>query len=63
MRIQAIPHLHKVIDKLNENAEKTTQVITEKTSDAEELTKAISSIVDKPVSATLSLRPGTGGKQ
>jgi hypothetical protein len=62
MRIQAIPKLHKVIDKLNEDAEKTTQVITEKTADAKELAKAISSIVDKPVSATLSLRPATGGK-
>jgi len=63
MRIQAIPHLHKVIDKLNEDAEKTTQVITEKTTDAEQLAKAITSIVDKPASATLTLRPVKGGKQ
>jgi hypothetical protein len=63
MRIQAIPHLHKVIDKLNEDAEKTTQVITEKTVDAEQLAKAISSIVEKPVSATLTLTPVKGGKQ
>jgi hypothetical protein len=62
MRIQAIPHLGKVIDKLNEDAEKTTQIITEKTTDAQELAKAIGSIVDAPVPRKLPARPVTGGK-
>ena len=48
MRIQAIPFLAKVIEQLNNDAEKTTQVINEKTSDAEELARAIDAILDPP---------------
>jgi prefoldin subunit 5 len=48
MRIQAIPFLAKVIEQLNKEAEKTTQVINEKTSDAEELARAIEAILDPP---------------
>jgi len=62
MRIQAIPHLHKVIDKLNEDAEKTTQIIKEKTTEAQELANAISSIVDASAPGKLPVRPVTGGK-
>jgi hypothetical protein len=62
MRIQAIPHLHKVIDKLNEDAEKTTKVITEKTTDAEEFAKAIDAILDPPRRSVAPIR-NQGAKQ
>jgi hypothetical protein len=60
MRIQAIPFLHRVIDKLNEDAEKTTQVINEKATDAQELAQAISDILDPP---RRSISRNPGGKQ
>ena len=60
MRIQAMPLLHKVIEKLNENAENTTTEIAERTMDAEELAKAIESIVDPP---RRSIGRNSGGKQ
>jgi hypothetical protein len=60
MRIQAIPFLPKVIEKLNEDAEKTTQVLNQKTGDAEALAQAIDAILDPP-RRTVNRNPG--GKQ
>ncbi|MFI5094912.1 MAG: hypothetical protein ACHQIK_15830 [Candidatus Acidiferrales bacterium] len=60
MRIQAIPLLHKVIEKLNEDAEHTTNEITEQTINAEELAKAIENIIDPP---RRSVNRAPGGKQ
>lgn len=48
MRIAAIPHLSQVIDQLSKNAEKTTELINEKTTVAEQLTAAVEAILDPP---------------
>jgi|NGEPerStandDraft_6_1074524.scaffolds.fasta_scaffold21292_4 methyl-accepting chemotaxis protein len=48
MRIDAIPYLTKVIDRLNKDAEKTAQLISDKSNDAEELAKAIDALLDPP---------------
>jgi uncharacterized phage infection (PIP) family protein YhgE len=61
MRIQGIELLHKVIDQLNEDAERTTQIIAKKTADAEELAQAISNITDVPEKPPV--RPTAGGKR
>jgi methyl-accepting chemotaxis protein len=58
MRIEAIPYLHKVIEQLNKDAEKTTQAINEKTSDAEELAQAIDALLDPPRRSTDSRKLG-----
>jgi hypothetical protein len=60
MRIEAIPHLRKVVDKLNEDAAKTTQVIDQKTSEAEALALAINAILDPPRRSVDTRK--TGGK-
>lgn len=61
MRIQAIPFLSKVIEQLNKDAQTTTQVITEKTADAEQLAQAIETILDPP-RRSVDTR-NAGGKQ
>jgi hypothetical protein len=61
IRIEAIPFLPKVIEQLNKDAEKTTQVLNEKTSDAEKLAQAIDSILDPPRRSVDTRNPG--GKQ
>ena len=61
MRVQAVPFLSKVIEQLNKDAEKTTQVITEKTADAEKLAQAIEAILDPP-RRSVDTR-NAGGKQ
>jgi methyl-accepting chemotaxis protein len=48
MRIAAIPYLSQVIEQLNKDAEKTTDLINEKTTTAEQLTAAIEAILDPP---------------
>jgi uncharacterized FlaG/YvyC family protein len=48
MRIQAIPHLNKVVEKLNEDADRTTQLIKERTQDTEELAQVIATIIPAP---------------
>ena len=49
MRIQAIPYLHNVVEKLNEDAERTTQLIKERTTDTEELARILGDLVVAPV--------------
>jgi len=48
MRIAAIPHLPKVIEQLNKDAAKTTELIDDKTAAAETLAAAIEGILDPP---------------
>jgi hypothetical protein len=48
MRIDAIPYLPKVIEQLNKDADRTTQLLKDKTADAEELAAAIEAILDPP---------------
>ncbi len=61
MRVQAIPFLSKVIEQLNKDAEETTQLIAEKTADAEKLAQAIEAILDPP-RRSVDTR-NAGGKQ
>jgi len=46
MRIAAVPHLHKMIEKLNEDAAKTWQEIAEKAAEAETFAEQIVKIAD-----------------
>jgi prefoldin subunit 5 len=48
MRIEAIPYLPKVIEQLNKDADRTTQLLKDKTADAENLAAAIEAIIDPP---------------
>lgn len=48
MRIQAIPYLNKVVEKLNQDAERTTQLIKERTQDTEELARIIDALAPAP---------------
>lgn len=48
MRIAAIPYLSQVIEQLSKDAEKTTELINEKTTVAEQLTAAVEAILDPP---------------
>jgi septation ring formation regulator EzrA len=61
MRIEAIPFLPKVIEQLNNDAEKTTQILNEKIGDAEKLAEAIEAILDPP-RRSVDTR-NAGGKQ
>jgi hypothetical protein len=48
MRIAAITYLSQVVEQLNKDAEKTTELIKEKTSVAEQLAAAVEAILDPP---------------
>lgn len=48
MRIAGIAHLSQVVEQLNKDAEKTTELINEKTTVAEQLAAAVEAILDPP---------------
>ena len=58
LRIRNVPFLHKVIEKLNDDALQTAQQITESATEAEELAKAITMVAEKARPAKKN-----GGKQ
>jgi prefoldin subunit 5 len=63
MRLRAIPHLPKLIDKLNEDAEKATTTINEKTGEAEAFASAIIGFVEETSENQASPKRGVGGKK
>lgn len=62
MRIRAISHLHELLAKLNEDAEKTTKSIIIKTIEAEQLAKAIYQLGDDEAEKTMGAPSPTGDK-
>jgi len=57
MRIRAISHLHELLAKLIEDAEKTTKVVMTKTIEAEQLAKAIFQLADDESEKTMTPPP------